>query len=317
MMGRGLAFWALLMVGFWFDAAPAEACLGCSCGGGSGTTGDLSATGGLAGLFAEGQRWMIQESLSFRSLSGYANERGEWFPLPVDGQVQALAGTLGLYFFPRPGTSLGIQLPTVGQRLSKATWGSFGALMPTAEPAAQMGLAPGDVLLQGTHVWHQGTNWLFGSWAGLGLPTGYSGDDASRLSGLGTFSVQTGVLALVRWGEAEFVTSVGGQSPIGGAAGVSGASYAGESLMYQVFGNYPLGDRFRVGLTLAGQTGVWRQVAQDGRLPSSRLSIIPGVQWAFGDNQGVRVALATTPPLGLSNTPTDWTLYLLGYQFVR
>ena len=107
-----LASLALALAAVLTAATPALACLSCGCGG-SGSSADLGAVGGAASIFSMGHRWLVQEGVGLRSITGTFNERGDWNPAPVGGSLNTVQSTLGVSYFPTLGTSVGLQVPVL------------------------------------------------------------------------------------------------------------------------------------------------------------------------------------------------------------
>jgi hypothetical protein len=294
-------------------ASPASACLSCGCGG-SGSSADLGAIGGAASLFSLGSRWLVQEGVSFRSISGSFNERGEWTPVPVDGSLRSVQTTLGLSYFPTMGTSLGIQLPVVANALDKATWGPLGSLNPTDLPRAT-GAGVGDIAIQGSAKLYEADVWAIAGWAGATAPTGNATGDPQALSGAGVWSGSGGLLALAQPGDWELSANVGYQRPFSRPELSASTFYVGDAWLYQAQVNRRLNDWLRLGLGLNGYAGQGRFGASDQPQPMAKIKLVPSSQLALTPTEGVRVALGWDPASYGTNAMTDLTVYAVFYQY--
>ncbi len=294
--------------------APAFACLSCSCGG-SGSSADLGAIGGAAAIFSMGHRWLIQEGVGLRAITGSFNERGDWSPMPVGGSLQTVQTTLGLSWFPSAGTSLGLQVPVVANSLDKASWGPLGSINPTDLDRAT-GVAVGDVAVQGTARLYEGTSWALAGWAGATAPTGNATGDPQALSGAGVWSGSGGMIALAQPGEWELSANLGYQRPLGRPPLTASTFYVGDAWLYQLQVNRRLNDSWRMGAGLNGYAGLGRFGAGDLAVPMAKIKLMPSIQHAFTPLHGVRVALGWDPTTLGTNAMTDLSVYAVFYQYV-
>ena len=294
-------------------ATPAEACLSCSCGG-SGVSGDMGAVGGAASFFSMGSRWLIQEGVSFRSITGSFNERGDWNPAPTGGSLLTLQGSLGVTYFPTIGSSVSVQLPAAANSLDKASWGPLGSINPTDLPRAT-GYAFGDVLLQGSYKFYEAPSWAVAGFLGGSLPTGQAAGSPESLAGAGVANGLGGLLAIGQFGDLELLASVGMQRPFGRPPLAAGTFYIGDAWLYQAQGNYRLDDRFRVGLGLSGTSGEGRFGTNELAFSMAKLKLIPSLQYAWAPDRGVRLALGYDPARFGANSMTDVTAYAIFYQY--
>lgn len=306
----GLLAWATLA------GAPASACLSCGCGG-SGTSADLGAVGGASSIFSLGQRWLIQQGVSSRAITGSFNELGTWNPTPVGGSMMSMQGTLGVTYFPMMGASVGLQLPVIANALDNAAWGPMGSINPT-DTGRSVGASFGDVALQGSYKLVEGAQWALAAWGGASMPTGTATGDPAALSGAGVFSGSGGLIGLTQLGPWEFSGNMGYQRPLFGRPPLTASTfYVGEAWLYQLQGNYAVNDALRVGLGLNGFAGQGRFGPSDLAVPMAKIKVVPSVQYAFGDSEGVRLALGYDPLTLGQNSMTDLTLYAIFYQFVQ
>lgn len=295
-------------------APPAWACLSCGCGG-SGTSSDLGAVGGAAAIFSMGHRWLVQEGVSFRSISGSFNERGTWNPVPVDGSLSSFQSTLGLSYFPTLNTSFGIQLPVVANALDKATWGPLGSINPTDLQRAT-GATVGDVAIQGTAKLYEAPWWAVAGWLGGSAPTGTSTGDPQTLSGAGVYNASGGLVLLAQPGDWELSANLGYQRPLTQPTFTASTFYIGEAFMYQAQVNRRLNDTFRAGLGLNGYTGQGRFGATDLPFNMAKIKVVPSLQVALTQTEGVRLAAGLDPTVAGANAMTDMTVYAVFYQYV-
>lgn len=305
----GLAAW------FGLSASPAFACLSCG-GSGSGVSADLGAVGGASSLFSMGQRWLIQEGVSFRAVTGSFNELGTWNPMPVGGSLNTLQASLGISYFPNIDTSLSVQLPFVANALEKASWGPWGSISPTDTPLTT-GTSLGDAAIQGTYKFYETGDLAFAAWAGANLPSGQAAGDPAGLSGTGVVSGQGGLIALTHLGDFEFSGNVGYQRPFGNPTAAGATFFTGESWLYQVQSNYRLNDTWRFGLGVNGFVGSGRLATSDVAVPTSKIKLIPSAQFAWSADQGIRIAGGYDPTRLGTNTMTDFTVYTIFYQYLQ
>lgn len=295
--------------------APAWACLSCGCGG-TGASADLGVVGGAASLFSMGNRWLIQQGVAVRGVTGSLNELGAWSPTPTGGALGSLVGTLGVTYFPAMGTSLSLQLPMVANVLDKASWGAFGSVAATDQPR-QSGLALGDVGLQGAYTLYEGPSWALAAWGGASLPSGNAGGEPVRLSGAGVFSGQAGAMAIAQAGPLELVGNLGYQLPLGTPPSTASSFYLGRAWLYQLQANWAFAERFRAGLGVNGFAGRGVFGASAVPVPMSKLKLVPSLQWDFAPRHGVRLALGSDLPTLGASAMTDVTAYAVFYQFFR
>lgn len=306
----GLLAWAQLA------CAPASACLSCGCGG-SGTSADLGAVGGASSIFSMGHRWLIQEGVSSRAITGTFNELGSWNPTPVGGSLVSMQSTLGLTYFPAEGASLGLQLPLIANALDGASWGPMGSINPTDTPRS-VGAGLGDVAMQGSYKLAEGGQWALAAWGGASLPTGQSTGEAQFLSGAGVVSGLGGLIGVTQLGAWEFSGNLGYQRPLFGRPPLTASTfYVGDAWLYQLQGNYAFNETVRVGLGLNGFAGQGRFGPADIAVPMTKIKLVPSVQYAFGDTEGVRLAFGYDPASLGQNSLTDFSLYAIFYQFVQ
>jgi hypothetical protein len=298
-------------------AGPAMACLSCGCGG-SGSSADMGAITGTAGIFSQGRKMLLQQGVSLRQVTGSFNELGTWSPTPVGGSLQTLQGTLGITWFPTPDVGVGLQLPGAANALNKASWGPYGSILPTDTGPAYGGFF-GDVSLQASYKlleleFSEFSGLALAGWGGLTLPTGLATGDPASLTGNGLWAGQLGLTALGQWDNWEGIVSLGGQLPLG-ATGPAAPYAVGPGLTYQLQGHYRLGDAWRVGLTLNGFVG--QTVSLGGPPPwATKLKVMPSVAWQWNASQGARAALGIDPALIGRNSMTDATLFLIFYQYL-
>lgn len=313
-MNRRIQAIALAMAIYSSSASPAAACLSCGCGG-SGTSADLGALGAAAALFSLGSPWLVQQSLSFRSITGSFNERGGWSPMPLDGTLHTAQATLGVSYIPTPGTSFGLQLPLVANALDKAAWGSLGSISPT-DLGRQTGAALGDVAIQASQrLWEQ-DQWAVAGWAGATAPTGNVVDPA-MLSGGGVWAGSGGLLAIAQPGDWELVANVGYQRPFGRPPLTTATYYLGEAWLYQASASYKVATSWRLGAGASGYQGVGRFGTSDLPVPLAKLKVFPTVQYEWSPTDGVRLALGVDPTGTGTNSMTDVTAYAVFYRFLR
>ncbi|MNS06234.1 hypothetical protein D3C72_376550 [compost metagenome] len=308
-MAAGLMAWAHLA------CAPALACLSCGCGG-SGTSSDLGAVGGAASIFSMGSRWLIQEGVSTRSITGAFNELGTWNPTPVGGSLTSVQSTLGLTYFPMMGASIGLQVPLVANALDGATWGPMGSINPTDTPRA-VGAAIGDLAFQASYKVAEGPSWALAAWGGASAPTGQATGDPALLSGAGVWSGMAGMIGVTQLNGWEFSGNLGYQRPFGQPPLTASTFYVGEAWLYQLQSNVAVTDAVRVGLGLNGFLGQGRFGPTDLAVPMSKIKVVPSVQYQFGAAEGVRLALGYDPASLGKNSMTDLTLYAIFYQFMQ
>lgn len=309
-------------------SAPARACLSCGCGG-SGASADLGALSGASTLFSMGGHWLIQQGVALRGVTGSLNELGGWSPVPTGGALGSLTGTLGVTYFPTMGTSLGLQVPMVGNMLDQASWGPFGSIAAT-DIGRQTGLALGDLSLQGSWTVYQADTWALAAWGNASLPTGNAGNatgalpppgtvdtTAVGLSGAGVFSLQGGAMAIAQTGPFELVGNLGFQHPLSAPPASASSLYVGQALLAQAQANWNLSDALRAGLGLNGFLGQGVFGASAVPVPMSKLKVIPSLQWAYAPRQGIRFALGADVPTFGASALTDVTGYVVCYQFFR
>lgn len=300
---------ALLAMG----ARPADACLSCGCGG-SGTSADLGALGAAAAIFSLGSHWLVQESLSFRSITGSFNETGRWSPMPVDGTLHTAQATVGVSYIPMPGLSIGLQLPLVANGLDKATWGPLGSVNPTDLPR-DTGAALGDVAVQGSvRLWEHDQLAVAG-WAGATAPSGVVLVPA-QLSGGGVWAGSGGLLAIAQPGDWELVANLGYQRPFGRPPLTTATYYLGEAWLYQASASYKVAANWRLGAAASGFRGQGRFGTSDLPVPLAKLKVMPTLQYEWSPTQGVRLALGVDPAGTGTNNMSDLTAYAVFYRFV-
>lgn len=304
-----------LMAWFAMGALPAYACLGCG-GSGSGVSADLGAVGGASSLFSMGQRWLLQQGVSLRSVTGSFNELGTWDPVPVGGSLTTLQASLGVSYFPTIDAALSVQLPFVGNSLDKASWGPWGSITPTDTPRA-IGAALGDAAVQGTYKFYETGDLAFAAWLGANLPSGQASGDPASLSGSGVVTGQGGLIALTHVGSVELSGNLGYQRPFGNPSASGATFFTGESWMYQLQANYRLSDEWRLGLGLNGFQGRGQLATSNVAVPTSKLKLIPSAQYAWSTDQGVRLAAGYDPASMGANSMTDLTVYTVFYQYMR
>ena len=304
---------ALAMAVHLASAQPADACLSCGCGG-SGTSADLGALGAAAALFSMGAPWLVQQSVSFRSITGSFNERGQWSPMPVDGALHTVQSTLGVSYIPAPGFSVGLQLPLVANALDKAAWGPLGSINPTDLPRA-MGASLGDVAIQGSAKLYEQGFWALAGWAGATAPTGNVVDPA-MLSGGGVWAGSGGLLAIAQPGDWELVANLGYQRPFGRPPLTTATYYLGEAWLYQATASYRVAPAWRVGAGLSGFRGEGRFGTSDLPVPLAKLKVMPTLQYEWSAAGGVRLALGLDPAGTGTNNMSDVTAYAVVYSFL-
>ena len=295
-------------------ATPAAACLSCSCGG-SGTSADLGALGAAAALFSMGSHWLVQESVSFRSITGSFNERGDWSQMPLGGSLHTLQTNLGVSYIPAPGMSIGFQLPLVANALEKAAWGPIGSVSPT-DLARTTGAALGDVAVQGSLRLYERDQWAVAGWSSATAPSGSVTGDPAALSGGGVWSGAGGLLAIAQPGDWELVANVGYQRPFGRPPLTTATYYLGEAWLCQASASYKLADAWRAGFGLSGYSGVGRFGTSDLPVPLAKLKVMPTLQYEWSAMQGVRLALGVDPSGTGTNSMTDVTAFAVFYQFI-
>lgn len=291
----------------------ANACLSCGCGS-SGVSGDLGALGGTSSIFSKGSKFMVQLGTSYRNVTGSFNESGKWSSMPIDGNISSVQSSLGLMYMPIQDLSIGIQAPLNINFLSKASWGSFGSISPT-DLSPTSGISMGDMNVQGTYKFFEHDDLAFAGWLGLSLPTGNAQGNPENLSGSGVVSGSAGILALKQWNNFEVFANLGYQHPFSSPINTNTVFYIGNSLMYQVQGNYKITDNIRIGLGLSGYTGQLLFNSQSMGVGSLR--IIPSVQYDFDVYRGIRAAYGYNPGLFSSNSLSDSTFYLVFYNFIQ
>lgn len=303
----GAAFWSLA-------AGPALACLSCSCGGTSASA-DVGMASGAGSMFAMGNKWLVQTAGAARTITGSFNDRGSWFGVPTDGSLYSVQTTVGLSYFPNPDSSIGIQLPLVVNSLDKATWGPFGSVMPTDLERSTRG-AFGDVVLQGSYKVLEWQNTALLGWGGLIVPTGNAAGDPAALSGGGTFSGVAGLNGMAVFDEWEVMAAMGYQRPLGAPA--AGAVFnMGDTWMYRVSGSYAVGNKWRLGLGLGGFLGNGRFGTEGAPVPTSKLSVLPSVQYSLNFTSGVRLGMSIDPNLMGSNAMTDAGIQLVYFRYLK
>lgn len=294
----------------------AYACLSCGCGS-SGVSGDLGALGGTSSIFSKGSKFLVQFGSSYRIIDGSFNESGHWNPMPTGGIVNSFQNSLSLMYMPTQDLSFGIQAPLVTNILSKATWGSFGSIDAT-DIDTKTGISLGDLNLQGTYKFLEtDNNFALAGWLNIGLPTGNASGQTENLSGSGVFSGSGGVLALKQWNNFETFLNIGYQVPFGNPQNTSTAFYIGQSLLYQVQGNYKITDNLRLGLGINGYFGKWLFSNNSQSLNISSLKIVPSVQYDFDVYNGIRFAVGYNPKFGGTNSLTDISIYTVLYHFIQ
>ncbi|MEB3327783.1 MAG: hypothetical protein VKQ33_00975 [Candidatus Sericytochromatia bacterium] len=297
-------------------AAPADACLSCSCGG-SGASADLGAAGGAASFFSMGARWLVQQGVSLRTVTGSFNERGAVSPVPVDGSLLTAQGTLALTHFPAPGVGLGLQLPVLGHRLERASWGMFGSVEAT-DAAARLGGGLGDPVVQGSVQLAEWGGAGLAAWGSASLPLGRASGEAEGLTGLGFGTGALGLVALSQWEGWELTLSGGHQRPWGQTPAANPFAL-GPTWLYQAHLGRQLGDAWRLGLGVNGWVGAWVPPAGAGAgQETAKPKLVASAQWAHSPLAGLRLALGADPEgLGARNAMRDVTLYVIGYQYMR
>lgn len=299
-------------------AEPAHACLSCS-GGSTGLASDTGAMGGTSSLFSRGHQWLIQTGINVRSVTGSFNELGTWNPVPVDGTLVSAQATLGILFFPDLGTSIGLQVPVVGNALSKASWGALGSISPTDAPL-QMGAALGDISLQGTIRLMEGPWWALAGWAGAMLPTGNATTDAASMSGGGTFTGLGGLAGLVHADQTELSANLGYQLPFGQPPLTASTFSQGAAFLYQIQTSYKWDESWRFNLAFSGFTGHWQ--VKERLQPTQKWRVSPSVQYTFngdswqGNTRGIRAGMGADLPFPGNNSLTDWSLQLVFFQYL-
>jgi hypothetical protein len=289
--------------------------MACSCGcSGTGTATEMGALGGTSSMYALGHRFLLQESLALRSVTGSFNETGTWTPPPVDGALRTLQGTMAVVFFPVRGSSIGITLPVAGNALNNASWGPFGSINATETPSA-IGGAIGDVSLQGSHrLWHN-DEYVVSAWGGLQLPTGQAYGDPAGLTGAGLLAGQLGLAAIAQWGDWEAVANVGSQLPIVATAARTGVFALGPTLLYQIQMNRQLSPEWRVGLGCSGYFG--QMASGSTAMPAAKLKLTPSLIYQWDMTRGMRLSLGLDPMLLGRNAMTDATLSAVFFQFLN
>lgn len=293
---------------------PAWACLSCGCGGSSSST-DMGAVGGAASIFAMGHRFLFQQGISLRSVTGSFNELGTWTPTPTGGTLASMQGSFGLRFFPTPDSSIGVTLPVVGNALDRAAWGPYGSVSPTDLPLA-FGGSLGDVSLQGSHkLWESGALAL-GAWGGMVLPTGNALGDATALTGSGIWSGQLGLSGIGQWSNWEVIANLGGQLPLMALNGQGGVFSLGPAAVYQLQVDYLPAESWRIGMGLNGYIGQAASGPQATPQLATKFKLLPSVAYQWSWTQGVRAALGVDPMVLGANSMTDATLYVTFFQFL-
>jgi hypothetical protein len=294
---------------------PAWACLSCGCGG-SGSSADMGAVSGTAGMFGLGRHWLFQQGLNLRMVTGSFNELGTWAPTPVGGSLQTLQASVGVNYFPIANVGIGITVPAAINALNKASWGPFGSVSPTDLPASVGGML-GDLTVQGSFKFWEAGPFAAATWGSLTLPTGQSTGDPSSLTGSGLWSGQLGLTGLGQWGDWEAIASVGGQAPLGSSPTQISTFAVGPSLLYQVQGSYRLTEAWRLGMTASGYVG---STLIPGDQPvgsiAAKLKLMPHVTFQWQPTLGVRAALGIDPMTLGRNSMTDATLLLTFFQYL-
>ncbi|MEB3195986.1 MAG: hypothetical protein VKP62_02175 [Candidatus Sericytochromatia bacterium] len=309
---RGLFACAAGFILTW-PASPAIACLSCSCGG-SGTASDLGAAGGAASFFGMGTRWLWQQGVSLRQVTGSFNDRGSALPVPLEGSLVTLQGTTALSYFPWPGVSLGLQAPVLGHLLDRAAWGMFGSLEAT-DTARRVGGGLGDLSLQGSSQLAEWEHAGLAAWGSLSAPSGQAAGEATGLTGQGFWTGGAGLVGLAQWEDWEGVANAGYQLPLGGIP-LANPFSLGPTWLYQLHVNRRLGEHLRLGLGLNGFAGAWVATAGPAQ-PTAKLKLVGSALWAFSPLTGVRLAVGLDPEhVGARNAMRDLTFYLIGYQYV-
>lgn len=295
-------------------AQPAQACLSCSCGG-SGTAADLGAAGGAASFFGMGSRWLLQQGLSLRSITGSFNERGALSPMPQDAGLLTAQGTFALNYFPAPGVSLGLQAPLIGHGLNRAAWGMFGSVEATDVPW-RTGGGLGDLVLQGSATLWEWPWGALAAWGSSSAPTGTATGEAQTLTGQGFWTAGAGLVTVWQWEGWEATLNAGHQRPIGTPAQANPFSL-GPVWLYQAHLNYSVHEKLRLGFGLNGLMGVWEAPVGGQSQPTAKVKVVGTSQLALSPVNGLRLALGFDPErVGAQNALQDVTLYVIGYQYL-
>jgi hypothetical protein len=307
---------ALVLAGMAVALMVRPAAAASCCGGGSscGTASEMGALGGAASMYALGHRFLLQESISLRGITGSFTETGAWSPPPVDGALGTLQGTMGLVYFPVRGASIGITLPAAANALSRASWGPFGSINATETPAA-FGGALGDISLQGSYQLWNNDELMVSAWGGLQLPTGQAFGDPAGLTGAGLLAGQLGMTSVAQWDDWEALVNVGTQLPIVATAARTGIFALGPTLLYQLQVQRLLGTDWRLGIGCSGYLG---QMASGATaMPAAKLKLTPSVTYQWDRARGVRLGLGIDPMLLGRNAMTDATLSAVFFQFLN
>ena len=290
------------------------ACLSCSCQS-SGVSSELGALSGGSGIFSKGKHFMFQFGSSFLSTTGSVNELGNWNPTPLVSSIYTMQNTMSMMYFPTSEISLGLQVPFVANILSKATWGNFGSIAPTALSQSMIGTSLGDLSFQGTYKIYDDniSNFASSIWGKVDLPTGQATGRAESLSGSGVSKITGGFFAIKRLESFELIGNLGYQKPLGN---LSYNNFSiGNALMYQGQANYQVNHIFKVGLGFIGVLGEWLYNKNNNAILTNKIKLVATSQYDFSFYEGISLALSYDPQLFGRNTTTDTALNIVFYQY--
>lgn len=258
---------------------------------------------------------MFQFGNSIKNTNGSFNELGNWNPTPLDSSIYTMQNTMSMMYFPTSEISLGFQLPFVANALSKATWGSFGSIAPTALTQSVLGTSLGDISFQGTYkIYDNNTNNFASSiWSKIDLPTGQATGRAENLSGSGVSKITGGLFAIKRLEKFEFIGNIGYQKPLGNLS--YNTFSVGNAFMYQGQTNYQVNHIFKFGLGFIGVVGEWLYNKNNNAILTNKIKLVASSQYDFSFYEGISLALSYDPQLFGRNTTTDTALNIVFYQY--
>lgn len=295
--------------------APASACLTCGCSG-SGISGDVAGGGASSFLFSNCATFIVQQGLSFRSVTGSFTETGAWNPTPTDGSLSTVQGTVGLMWFPTPAASLSLNLPLIGNSLQKATWGPLGSVAPTEIGATGAGL--GDIQGQASLKLLDLEEGGLAGWAGATIPSGASTGDPASLTGAGVVNAQGGLIASYRHDYWTFTGTLGMQRPVTSPPLTGTTFYIGNAVLWQAqvahTFNPGVSNTWSLGLGAQGFRGEGRFGPNDVPFQTGKVRLVPAFQYDFDLLHGFRFTAGWDPATLGTNAMTDVTIMTTFYQ---
>lgn len=276
---------------------------------------EVGALGGGSNLYQRSNRFLLQQDVSYRSVTGTFNDQGTLRSIPTGTSIQAMQATFGLAYFATPEFLIGVQAPVLGNLYQGASPSSFGTV--GLLEADSQGAFFGDLSLQAAYRFLPGNGpWpALGLWAGTLAPTGRSVGVDAEITGAGVWNAQMGATATGESGPWSYEGSLGYQRPLGTPSGQATNYFIGDAVVFQATGGYQLTESWKLGLGLNGYRGQ-AQPTGGGAIAMSNYKLVPSVTYAFSPEVSLRLGIGFTPGWVARNALSDLSAYCTFSQFL-